>query len=97
MHTNRVAFVTASDDELVDTMRCIDLHNVPEYRLAADLDHWLRPQMRFLGNAGPEATRQYDGPSSRPPQHELLKTSVVRTHEWHTVGRRTRFGSHHST
>jgi hypothetical protein len=54
MHTNRVAFVTASDDELVDTMRCIDLHNVPEYRLAADLDHWLRPQMRFLGNAGPE-------------------------------------------
>src|SRR5471032_1313539 len=36
----------------------IDLHDVPQDRIAADLDHRLRAQHAFLGDAGAVAARQ---------------------------------------
>src|SRR5205085_2820198 len=43
-----VALVTAADHEVVDAMRGIDLHDVPENGSASDVDHRLGPEMRFL-------------------------------------------------
>ena len=39
----------------------IDLHDVPENRLAADLDHRLGPGGGFFGDAGAESTGEDDG------------------------------------
>src|ERR1043166_960363 len=74
--------VPAADDEVVDAVRIEDLHDVPQDRVLADLDHRLRPHLRLFGQPGPEAPRQDDrlhimlpsprrstnsGPSRKPP------------------------------
>ena len=57
---DHVALVAEADDEIVDAVMGVDLHDVPEDRLAADLDHRLRPQVGFLGDAGAQAAREDD-------------------------------------
>lgn len=41
-----------AEDELLDAVRGVELHHVPQDRPAADLDHQLGPQMRFLTDPG---------------------------------------------
>jgi hypothetical protein len=55
---DQVALVPEADDELVHAVRRVDLHDVPEHRLAADLDHGLGPEHRFLADAGAHAPGQ---------------------------------------
>ncbi len=49
---DHIALVSAADHEIVDAMGGIDLHDVPQDRLAADLDHWLGLQVGLFGNSG---------------------------------------------
>src|SRR6185436_20751898 len=58
---DHVALVAGAHDELVDAVAREDLHDVPQDRVAADLDHRLGPQMRFLADASAESPREYDG------------------------------------
>jgi len=46
-----VAFVAAADDEIVDPVVGVQLHDVPKNRLAADLDHRLRFDLRFFAQS----------------------------------------------
>src|SRR5215210_3828142 len=53
-----IALITETDHEVVQPIARIDLHNVPEDRPAADLDHRLRPQISLLGQAAAESPRE---------------------------------------
>ena len=55
-----VALVAAADHEIVDAVRRVDLHDVPEDRLAADLDHRLRLQIALLGDPRAEPAGEND-------------------------------------
>ena len=46
-----VALVAEADDELRDAEGRVELHDVPEDGLRADLHHGLRARVRFLGDA----------------------------------------------
>jgi len=48
---DQVTAVAATNDELVDTMKGVQLHDVPKDRMTTDLDHWLGPQDRLLGES----------------------------------------------
>jgi hypothetical protein len=48
---DQVTLVAQADHELVDSVGRVDLHDVPEDRLAADLHHWLGLQGGFLAEA----------------------------------------------
>ena len=50
--------VAERDDELVEAVARVDLHDVPEDRRAADLDHRLRRQVGLLGEARSQAAGQ---------------------------------------
>jgi hypothetical protein len=45
---DHLALVAERDDELVDPVAPVDVHDVPQDRLAADLDHRLRLERRLL-------------------------------------------------
>jgi hypothetical protein len=55
-----LGLVAERDDELRDGVGAEDVHDVPEDRLAADLDHGFGPQDRLLGETGAEPTRKDD-------------------------------------
>jgi hypothetical protein len=50
-----VAFVPAADHEIVDAVVCVDLHDVPQDRPPADLDHRLGAHGGFFTEARAEA------------------------------------------
>lgn len=56
-----VALVATADDEVLDAMGGVELHDVPEDRLAADLDHGLGLEVGFLGKSGAETAGEDDG------------------------------------
>src|SRR5665213_2617043 len=53
-----VALVSAADDEVVDAVGRIRLHDMPEHRPAAELHHRLRASRRLLAESRAEAARQ---------------------------------------
>src|SRR6185436_3334141 len=55
-----IALVPAADHEVVHAVGGIDLHDVPEDGLAADLDHRLGPDAGLLADARAEASGQND-------------------------------------
>src|SRR5207248_2305370 len=55
---DHVAAVAEADHELVDPVRRVDLHDVPEQRLRSQLDHRLRLAARLLAQPGAEAAGQ---------------------------------------
>ena len=55
-----ITFVAAADNKLVYFMEGVELHDMPENRLTADLDHGLGLDVGFLGNARPETTSEDD-------------------------------------
>jgi hypothetical protein len=58
---DHVALEAAADDEIAYAVGIVELHDVPEDRPAANLDHRLRPQMCFLGNARSQTASENDG------------------------------------
>ena len=50
---DHVLLITCTDDELIETIVAVFLHDVPENRHAPDLDHRLRAQLGLLRNARP--------------------------------------------
>jgi hypothetical protein len=55
-----VALVPQADHELVDPMRRVDLHDVPENRPPADLDHRLGPRLGLFTDAGSKPSGEDD-------------------------------------
>src|SRR4029078_2736201 len=55
-----VPFVAAADHEIVGAMRRVELHDVPEDWLAADLDHRLGSEIALLGNTSAKAASKND-------------------------------------
>src|SRR6185369_13027250 len=53
-----VAFISAADHEIIDTVCGIDLHDVPQNRFPADFDHWLRMGVRFFADTGAVASSE---------------------------------------
>ena len=60
-----LTLVAGADDELGDALGRVDLHQVPQDGLAADLDHRLRPELGFLAQAGAQSTAENDNLHSR--------------------------------
>jgi hypothetical protein len=58
---DQIAFVPEADDEIVDPVMGVDLHDVPDDRAAADLHHRLRANGGFFGEAGAKAPGENDG------------------------------------
>src|SRR6476620_407553 len=54
---NYVPLIPDADDEVVHSLRGVDLHDMPENRSAADLDHRLWAQIRFFAKSRAETTR----------------------------------------
>jgi len=57
---DQVALVAAADDEVVDAVGGVELHDMPEDGLAADLDHGLGSEIGFFGEPGAEAAGEDD-------------------------------------
>ena len=57
---DQVALVSQAQDEFIDTMAGIHLHDVPEDGPAADLDHRLGAHGAFLADPGAQAAGQND-------------------------------------
>ena len=57
---DQIALVAAADHELVHAMGGIELHDMPEDRPAADLDHRLRLEVRFLRDPRSQAASEND-------------------------------------
>lgn len=53
---DEVSLIAAADHEIMDPMGRIHFHDMPQDRLATDLDHGLRPEMGFFGNSGSETS-----------------------------------------
>lgn len=53
-----IALVATADDEVLDAMGRVELHDVPEDRLAADLDHGLGLKVGFFRQSRTEAASQ---------------------------------------
>jgi hypothetical protein len=49
---DHVAAVTETKNEIAQPITGVTLHDVPEDGAAADLDHGLRPELRFFSQAG---------------------------------------------
>ena len=50
--------VSGADDEIIEAVVRVLLHDVPENRLAADFDHGLRLELGLFGNSCASATCQ---------------------------------------
>src|SRR5258708_16795800 len=57
---DHMALVAEANDEIVDPVVAIHLHDMPEDRAAADLDQRLRPGRRILADPRSSPARQYD-------------------------------------
>lgn len=69
---DHITLIPQADDELIDAIVRIDLHDVPEDRLAADLYHGLGLEMGLLADPGTEtAGKNYSFHS----YHQLLLTA----------------------
>jgi hypothetical protein len=55
-----ISLVSQADNEIIDAIMRIDLHDMPENGLAADLDHGFGPKVGFFADAGSETTGKYD-------------------------------------
>ena len=62
-----VALVAEADDEFIDAVMGIDLHDVPDDRHAADLDHRLRLDVGFLGKPRSKAAGEENCFHRLPP------------------------------
>lgn len=52
---DEITLVAAANDKIVNVMKVIDFHDMPENRMASDFDHWFCLEMGFFGDASTEA------------------------------------------
>ncbi|MNC31332.1 hypothetical protein D3C75_796490 [compost metagenome] len=57
---DHIALVAQADHEVVDPIMGVDLHNVPDDRLATDFDHRLGTKMRLFADACTQAAGEDD-------------------------------------
>ncbi|MNM82275.1 hypothetical protein D3C81_943020 [compost metagenome] len=57
---DHIALVAQADDEVIDAKVRVDLHDVPDDRLAAYLDHRFWPQVGFFADTRTQAAGQND-------------------------------------
>jgi hypothetical protein len=57
---NNVSLIPAANNEIIYSMMRINFHNMPQDRLAADLNHRLWLQIRFFRNTGTQTTSKND-------------------------------------
>src|SRR5665648_333868 len=57
---DHVALVTQADDEIVETIVAVDLHDMPEDRLISDLDHRFRLQMSLFRDTSAKTSCEDD-------------------------------------
>ena len=74
------ALVAEADDELVDPVGRAHLHDVPEDRLAADLDHRLRPHLRLLAEASALAAGENHGLHGTSGRRRRTRPALVPRH-----------------
>ena len=55
---DHVAAIAQAEDEVAEAVVGVDLHDVPEDRPPADLDHRLGPELGLLSQPGSDATAQ---------------------------------------
>ena len=73
---DHIALVAGADDEIIEAVMGIDIHDVPEDRHAADFDQRLRPYAGLLGKARSETTGEnYNFHPKRTP--ESLEAIIV--------------------
>ena len=70
------ALVAERDHELREAVMCVVAHDVPEDRLAADLDHRLRNEPGLLGDARSETAGEDDGLHGRRRSRPGGRTAV---------------------
>ena len=51
-----LTFVAGGDDKILETVRTIITHDMPEDRFVADLHHWFWDQRGFLAQSRSQAT-----------------------------------------
>ncbi len=79
---DEIALVAEAHDELLDLVRGVDLHDVPEDRLAADLDHRLGLQRRLLAESRAQTAGEDHG--FHAGQDSLRRANgALRTHHRH--------------
>ena len=64
---NDMLFISGTNNKFANTVIGIQLHNVPQNRLVANLYHRLRAKLAFFRNAGAEAARKNNCFHSFPP------------------------------
>ncbi len=76
---DEVTLVSATNNELIDSVLRIDLEDVPQDRPPTNFDHWLGAGTRFLAKARSEPTRQDYRLHSRPllPRSERLRQQIL--------------------
>ena len=78
-----VAHIAEADDEIGDAVGGVDLHDVPEDRLAADLHHRLRPERRLLhqprAEPAGENDRLHENTSSTAPPSSVRRAAPSAT------------------
>src|SRR5262249_31719729 len=76
---DEIALVAEADDEVVEAVGGVDLHDVPQDRPAADLDHRLRTEMRLFADARAHAAGEDHDLHGLAPSARTLQSSLGRT------------------
>ena len=63
---DQVALIAQANDEIIDPRGAVNLHDVPQDRHSADLDHRLRPHICLLRETRAEPAGQDDSLHERP-------------------------------
>jgi len=72
-----LALVAERHVELVEPMVGVDLHDVPQHRVLADLDHRLGAQLGLFGEARAEASGQDDDLHEDRSQVSILRSTSL--------------------
>src|SRR5215472_10907091 len=72
---DEMTLVPAANDEIIYAMMRVQLHDVPQDRSSADLDHGLRLDLRFLAQPRAKTASEYDCLHIGPflPQRTLME------------------------
>ena len=52
-----VTFIAEADNEIVEAVMAVDLHDMPQDWTTADLNHWFRTDVSFLAQPGAHTSR----------------------------------------
>src|SRR5262245_39754187 len=85
---DHIALVAKANNEFVEAIKRIELHNVPDDWFTSDLDHWFWFMLRFFTQPCSQSSRQNDHLHSSPPL-DRDHTSRVNFHRNCLLNKRT--------